>query len=483
MAMQQQVMPTNTKKKNTDMNGGLSASVGSGAGMKQQVMPTSNTKKANATPVKNTAKQDALTRYLSTQSSKSNSLVQTTDTDAITAKGDARLEDLKGNNQDLYDSQLGQQKATIDQNTQNNINALQKAYADAVMNGELSQQEAEAQLAENMKVIQQKAYQDSQATNLNAESRGIGNSQQMMGMQASDNARTNTNITTARTERDKRINEIKTRLNSITTQKDLDVANAQNQGNMQYQQAMFGLQSELMRNNSALDQQGYASMMDMEKMKAGQQFDIGMANQNQAWTQDNMGLQQQYTKDNMATEQQYNQQNMETQQGYNIQNMGIQQGYNLQSMAKQYGYDVSKMSIQQKNDLAKMAKQQEYDVSNINQQFKNNVSLSNLEYSHNMNMSNQEFNQAKQLATHNSQLQVQQAQQEYMQARGWEQNKYQKGTPEYNIAQGQMNTEMTRIKKEIETRAMAEAVAAVQAPAKKEKKKKKSHWYDAFVLS
>lgn len=47
-----------------------------------------------------------------------------------------------------------------------------------------------------------------------------------------------------------------------------------------------------------------------------------------------------YTQQQMALQQQYSQQNMETQQSYNLQNMAVQQRYNLQNMALQNQYNI-----------------------------------------------------------------------------------------------------------------------------------------------
>lgn len=464
--------------------------------------------------------QDAIQRALSTNSP---IVASAMDTGAIEAKLQGYMDSAKQNAQGIYDNSLASQKAFIDASVANQINSLKKAYADAVAQGEISQNEAEKQFQSNVQEIQDSAYLDAQATNIAAEARGIGNSQQMLGMMAGDNARKNRNMQSARSDRDSRLNDIQSRLDAITLQKDLDVTNAQTQGDLQYQQAMTGLQSQLMNNNMMLDQTAYNQIADIEKMAGQQGFQASMAHQNQLWnkenmnmshlydmekmgtnqmyTQDNMmmnhqfglenmGWQQQYTQDNMALQQGYTQDNMALNQGYTKENMAIQQGYTqdnmalsqrytLENMAKQHGYDLSKMSVQQKYNLQSMAKKQQYDMAQISQQFSNSVSLENLRHNNNMSMSALEFSQAKKLAQDKAKAQQRDIEAEYKQARQWELNKYRKGTPEYTILQGQMNTEMERIKREIETRAMAEAIAEVQKPDTTENEKK--GWWDRLL--
>lgn len=99
-----------------------------------------------------------------------------------------------------------------------------KAYNDAIAQGKLSETEAMDAYNNAVKQINESAYRDSQLTNAMAYDRGIGNSQQMLGLMAGDNARANNMRTDVLTERDKRINTLKDRIASLTKEKDLDTA-------------------------------------------------------------------------------------------------------------------------------------------------------------------------------------------------------------------------------------------------------------------
>lgn len=148
-----------------------------------------------------------------------------------------------------------QQKAMLEANRQQQVMELEKAYNDAVYQGQMSQQEAGAAFNQQKEAINQQAYVESQRTNLTAQSRGIQNSQQLMGLQQGDVARTNELNNSNASERDTRIADIKSRLANIAMQKNLDIAGANNayntglmkasaDANLAYSQNMFGLMQD-----------------------------------------------------------------------------------------------------------------------------------------------------------------------------------------------------------------------------------------------
>jgi len=103
---------------------------------------------------------------------------------------------------------------------------LDKAYATALSESNISKRDAEEVYNDNVASINQQHYIDSELTNVNAQARGIQNSQQMLGLQAGDTARKNSNIRANVTERDQRIADITDRLSALKSQNAIDVANA-----------------------------------------------------------------------------------------------------------------------------------------------------------------------------------------------------------------------------------------------------------------
>jgi hypothetical protein len=120
---------------------------------------------------------------------------------------------------------------------------ITKAYDDAVAEGKLSQEEANEQMANAIKEINMNAYRDSQLTNTTAFDRGIQNSQQLLGLQAGDNARANGQRTSVTLERDRRVNQLKDRIANLTKQKDLDLAMANKDYDYNLAQGMASLAS------------------------------------------------------------------------------------------------------------------------------------------------------------------------------------------------------------------------------------------------
>lgn len=155
---------------------------------------------------------------------------------------------MKKNADSYYNTQVGMHTKARD----NAIAQLQMAYENAVAEGKISMDEARNQFADAKAQIEEQSYLDAQRSQVYGNEMGIQNSQQMLALQAGDNARANKAVNTASTERDRRINELQNRINSITKQKDLDIANQRNtfdanltqargQADQMYNQGLLGL--------------------------------------------------------------------------------------------------------------------------------------------------------------------------------------------------------------------------------------------------
>jgi polyhydroxyalkanoate synthesis regulator phasin len=136
------------------------------------------------------------------------------------------------------------------------INDITKAYDDAVAEGKLSIEDARDQYAEAVKQLNHSFYTDSQLTNTTAFARGLGNSQQLLGLQMGDASRRDMAVGDAGSERDKRINQLNTRIQALTKQKGLDVAQENKDYNYNVTQATADAQLKYLQ---ALASAGYGS--------------------------------------------------------------------------------------------------------------------------------------------------------------------------------------------------------------------------------
>lgn len=281
---------------------------------------------------------------------------------------------LKGSSEAYYQ----EQQALLEQARNQRLTELQKAYDQAVSDGKMSKEEAERQLTQEIESINADAYRQSQATELSGQTRGIGNSQQMLALQQGDARFANNQRSDARVARDERISKITERINQITNNYNLDVSGANSAYNTGLQQAQaqaMGQYNEGMANmsmeqwKSAQEMQNSLTMLDEQTRK---QMEI-MAKQ-QGYDLEKMSVQQKYQLAQMAKQQQYTQDNMAKQQEYTQENMNLQYKLDLGKMKTQHGYDMQKINTQYQQDLNKMAKQHGYDMSKLSTQHKNQLS-------------------------------------------------------------------------------------------------------------
>lgn len=332
-------------------------------------------------------------------------------------------------------------QAQLGQARDSQISELQKAYADAVASGEMSIREAEEAFKANKSNIERQAYNDAERTALMAEDRGIANSQQMMGMVAGDNARTNSLLSQNMTERDKRIADVKDRINALTKQKDLDIANA----NSTYNYSLANNRSQIA---SALTNQMFQMGYDDHNRRADQRFQLGQ-----------MDLQNQYAIDQMEKQFGFQEKMAGVQHGFDLEKMGLSQKYQLEQMAKAFGYDLDKMSVQQQYQLAQMAEQFGYNQQMAQIDYQNQLGLQNNQFGNQSQLSAQEFNQQMQARRQEIQMQKEAELQEYDLAVQRELAKYKPGTKEYEIRKGQLAAEREALVQETHTATMYDALA------------------------
>jgi hypothetical protein len=322
----------------------------------------------------------------------------TTPTKQTNATSNGFMDDLRG----AYDASVDSQKADLQKLRDNQLADLEKMYVDAVSQGQMSLQEAQQQFQQRSEAINQNVYQNAEVTNAMASQRGLGNSQQMAGMMASDQSRANTIRNNSMTERDQRVNSVRDRIRTLTEKRDIEgnrinaehdagVLKAKSTADMSYLNQQFQVGHEDYRanrdfgfQNQLMDkQQGF----DLDKMSANHEYALDQMKQGQSYDLEKMGVNQRYDLEKMSTSQQYN-----------MQTLAQQHKNSISSMIKEYGLRDSLASSQAQRDLDNYIAKREADVMN-------------------------------QLT-------------EYQASRKRELDKYTPGTPEYKIVQGQMQNEI-----------------------------------------
>jgi hypothetical protein len=430
--------------------------------------PTTTPAKATPKPVAQTTAKPAVQTMATPKATATTTAAKTT----ATAKPSSAIEEQDGIMKDSYDeykdflknssdSFYDGQKAMLDKAKAERLAELEKAYNQAVQDGEMSQEEAEKQLAEETEQINQGAYQQSQVTDLSAQTRGIQNSQQLLAMQSGDMRATNELKSEARTARDERINQIKDRLSQITNNYNLDksttntaynsdLANARAQADMQYSQGMTNMtmaqyKSALeMKNNLTMQEQAQLDML--ERMETQQGYDLRK-----------MSLQNDYTLNQMKTGQKYDLEKMAKAFGYDLDKMSRQQVYQLEQMAKNFGYDkqlnqqshdfdMEKMAQQYLNQSSLMTKQQNFDMKKMGAAFQQDMKKMEAEYG--MKFEYDEKRLASDIAAE---------QQAYEKSRQRLAAQYKEGTPEYNIRLSQLKDARDQAINQLHAQTMYEA--------------------------
>lgn len=247
------------------------------------------------------------------------------------------------------------QKAQFDKMLNDQISQLEMAYAEAVNQGKLSVNEAKEQFEAQKSQLEKSAYQQAEATKAYGNEMGIQHSQQMVGLQQGDNARFNSLHNENANIRDKRINDIRDRINLITKQKDLDIARS----NAEYGYNIAGAQAQAQQ----MYAQQMADLMGKDYFtQMGMQHDINMQDRQFDQRVKEMALQHGYDLDKMDINQMYQQANMKYQNILDMDKMKF--GHDL---------DLEKIDIQFKNRLTEMATQFGYNTKLESQRHNNAI--------------------------------------------------------------------------------------------------------------
>ena len=341
--------------------------------------------------------------------------------------------------------QFTSQAAMLAQQRDAQIAQLEKAYADAVREGEMSIREAQGAFEEQKANIEKQAYLQSQQTQLMAQDLGIQNSQQLLGHVSADNQVINSMINQNMTTRDKRIADIKDRINNLKNKKNLDVIMAQKEfgtnliraygdisGKMYDQQ--FQMQYDNLNRSReedfAINQLGFQHKMDLEKMDKQNLLELGR---------------------------------LAYQHGLDLRKMNKEQMMQLATMAKEQGYKIDLMRLEDQLARGQMALQRKYTLEHLAKQRK---------------LSQQELENRVRLMQEKIKVRQQAELREYELAAQRELAKYTPGTKEYKIREAKFQEERRRLLAEMAAETQFDAVSKqiLNGVTEKPKKPKKEWW-------
>ena len=349
-------------------------------------------------------------------------------------------QDMMNNLQMMSQAQLQQQKAMLDAQLNQQIMALERAYAQAIQDGKISVRDAKEQFDMEKKEVERQAYLDAERTQLYSQEMGIQNSQQMVGLMQGDNARTNELHQTARLQKERRINDISDRLNRVKQDVEFGRIDAQNQH-----------QTGMAQSTGAINAQMYQNMFDMQRDEFNFQ-------RNQQGQLDMMNVQNQYNMNTIGREHELKLEQMAHAYNLDLGKMKAQTRETLQIMEVNHGYDVEKMAIAFQQDLKKMATQHGYSASLQSQAHRNAMA------------------QQSQRAAHA----IQQEERQYQVALGRALSELTPGTPEYKVAQERMKRESDARKASIWEEAQMTALISTYNPNFDPKNTKQPNYNQQF---
>ena len=247
---------------------------------------------------------------------------------------------------DFYDkgiaSNLESMNATLQNNLKNEMANLELTFQQAINSGQMSIREAEEAFAQQKLAIEQKAYQDSEATMVNGQQRGMQNSQQLAGMVASDNQRANSLINNNVRDRDTRIANIKDKLTSLATEKGVRSGQLMNQFNTDQTKMIADANSQKMNAMAGIKQADYEfnqkATHDIKMQDDQQQFTDSQSTKanNFAMKLNNTQASQRLTE-------------MAKANGYELGQMAVQHEYQSKQISQQIGGNLAGIRLQNSN--------------------------------------------------------------------------------------------------------------------------------------
>lgn len=306
------------------------------------------------------------------------------------------LSNLSKYNSALSDSYYNNQMSQLQTQRDSQLSGLNKSYEGAVGEGNVASRQATADYEQQKAEIEKEAYLNSEQTQLYGQEMGIQNSQQMAGIMAGDNARNQGLVNENMTTRDRRVADIKDRLNSLKLQRDLDVTNTNNA----YESGLLGAQSQ--------------SQM--------------LYNQNM-----NNLLMGDYSA---QRDQMYNLQGMDYQGNIQRNLLGNQNAYSLEGKEVDFQNSLKTITHQSNEAIKQMTVSNSFDMNKISVLFQQDMQKLSTQYGIQSSLSSQSAQQASKSAMDKVAIALAQRKAEYDMDTANALRGVTPGTDEYDIIQG-----------------------------------------------
>ena len=255
-----------------------------------------------------------------------NNNVPTTETTTSVLEEDTQMQEMQKMIEEQKQAFIQQQEAKLQAARDQKIAELEKAYNQAIADGQISINDAQNAFNTQKAEIEKQAYLASQKIKLYASNMGIQNSQQMIGLMQGNDARVASLNNANMTERDKKIADIKTRLNAIKQNKELDISTANSVYN-----------SGVLEANATAEMNASNNMFDLAKTDY-------TADRNEAFQLKTLEIQQNY-----ALQRDMAQSKLKIQEMYEAGKIDAQQAdvawqRTLQELAIKHGYSMAEIA-------------------------------------------------------------------------------------------------------------------------------------------
>lgn len=297
-------------------------------------------------------------------------------TDTPTAEGNP-LQSILDMINSANEGWLQTQTAIAKGNMENQLAELQASLNRAIQEGQMSVIEAREAYEKQKGAIEKQAYADSERTGLVAEDRGIGNSQQMLGMMASDQARANSLKNENIVNRDNRILQIQERIKGLSADADIQkniiqrnyenqILSAQGQAN----QNVSGATADLMKED-------YFSSKNQEFQKwmqeDNQEFQSGENQAQRDWQSSEAGIDRQWKSMESALGRNHDVVMQGNQFAHDAKMTAVKFQNDLVAMSKQFGYNMSMENLRSSNNIKEAQARMDMDYSQYLKQANNEL--------------------------------------------------------------------------------------------------------------
>lgn len=275
--------------------------------------------------------------------------------------------------QGIIDSITGANKGYLDMqvaeagsNRDAQIAELEATLSKAIQDGQMSVLEAKEAFETQKKAIEQAAYTDAEQSQVQMQNMGVQNSQQAMGMMASDQSRKQSLVNDNIKNRDNRVLQINERIKGLTSDANIQ----KNKINADYDTNILRAQGESAYNTSnaiaGVQQEDYFT-------NKAQDFEKWMQEDSQSFTSDENDEQRDFTTSEREDSQEFQSEESKTQREWQSTEANLERDHAVKMQGNEFVHDKQMTAINFKNNLTAMSKQAGYNLELEDKRSKNSI--------------------------------------------------------------------------------------------------------------